>query len=113
MPFFVHLHGGAISRALADIQARLATIEQKEDKLMSAVDDAVAALQADDATLKTKLDTLSAAVTGFAAQLAAALAAAANAGATPAQLQALTDLHASLQSDIATVDTAIAAVPAP
>lgn len=63
---------------------------------MSALDDAIAQLQADVANLTTVDQSAMALITGFATQLAAAVAAAAAAGASPAQLQSLTDLHTTI-----------------
>lgn len=50
---------------------------------------------------------------GLRTQLAAAIAAAATAGATPEQLQALTDLEAQLHANTAELSAAIAANPQP
>jgi len=47
-------------------------------------------------------------ISGFSAQLAAAIAAAQAAGATPAQLSAVTDLQTALDANNATLTAAIA-----
>jgi phage shock protein A len=92
--------------------ARETTLQlDRMEKQMTATDDVVKALQDDEVGLKAELGKLSAQVSGFTAQLAAATAAASAAGATPTQLQALTDLHTALQADVATVQQAEAAAP--
>lgn len=72
---------------------------------MAAIDDKITALQAEVANQTTVDQSAITLLQGLSTQLAAALAAAANAGATPAQLQALTDLQTSLAAN----DTSLAA----
>jgi hypothetical protein len=69
----------------------------------------IAALQADvaaDSTVEASAVTL---IDGFAAQLAAAVAAASAAGATPDQLSALNALHTSIEASSAGLSAAVAA----
>jgi ABC-type transporter Mla MlaB component len=84
---------------------------------MSALDDAITQLQSDVANLTTVDQSAMALITGFATQLAAAVAAAAAAGASPAQLQSLTDLHTAIVAQDTSLAAAVAAgtppVPAP
>jgi ABC-type transporter Mla MlaB component len=78
------------------IQKIAAAVVAAMEARMSALDDAIAQLQADVANLTTVDQSAMALITGFATQLAAAVAAAAAAGASPAQLQSLTDLHTAI-----------------
>ena len=78
------------------------------------------ALQDDIAALKTEVanntaveQSASTLIKGFAAQLAAAVAAAQAAGATPDQLQALTDLNTTLTANDADLAAAVAANATP
>lgn len=81
---------------------------------MSALDDKITSLTA-EVTRNTAVEgsalTL---IQGFAGQLAAAIAAAQAAGATPAELQALTDLQTTLTANDDALAAAVAAnTPAP
>jgi hypothetical protein len=96
---------------IARIETMLHQMEQRILTAMTATDDAIAVLQADEASLKTELAGLATVITTFQTDLAAAIAAAGQAGATPAELQALTDLHTALSADIASVKGAEAAAP--
>lgn len=76
---------------------------------MAALDDQITALTSDVAALTTAEKSAVALITGLAAQLAAAILAAQNVGATAAQLQALTDLHTAITGDTAELAAAVAA----
>ncbi len=76
---------------------------------MTAMDDNITALQADVAADTTAVASAITLIDGFAAQLAAAIAAAQAAGGTPAQLQALTDLHTAVTANTAGLSAAVAA----
>lgn len=84
-------------------------------KIMSAIDDSIKSLT-DAVAAQTTVDASAVtALSGIAQMLKDALAAAAAAGATPVQLQALTDLSASISANNAGLATAVAAntPPAP
>lgn len=70
-------------------------------------------LQTDVTALTAEVTTANTTIGTFATQLAAALAAATGAGATPEQLQALTDLHTAITGATASLDSTIAANPLP
>lgn len=81
---------------------------------MSALDDAITQLQTDVANLTTVDQSAVALINGFAAQLAAAVAAAQAAGATATQLQSLTDLHTAITAQDDALAAAVTAnTPAP
>jgi len=75
---------------------------------MAAIDDNITKLQADVSAENTVIDSAVALINGFASQLAAAVSAAQSAGATPAQLQSLTDLSTSIESKTQALATAVA-----
>lgn len=75
---------------------------------MSALDDSITALQASVATLTSVDQSAITLIQGISAEIAAAVAAAQAAGATPAQLQSLTDLKTAIDAQ----DTALAAAVA-
>lgn len=66
---------------------------------MAALDDAISSLSTEVANNTTVTGSVKTLVTGMAAALAAALANAQAAGATPAQLQAIQDLHDTLAAN--------------
>ena len=81
---------------------------------MSKLDDGIKQLRDDVAALKTVDDSAVALISGFQAQLAAAVQAALDAGASPAELQSLTDLHTAIQAEKDNMAAAVAAnTPAP
>lgn len=97
-----HYHHGETDPGIADIKRMLHTMSQ-------AIDDAIAKLQASVTNL-TAVDTSAVAlISGFKAQLDAAVAAAQAAGATPAELQTLTDLSASIDNSTQTLAAAVQA----
>jgi len=71
--------------------------------------DAITTLQADVTAENSVIDSAVTLINGFAAQLAAAVAAATAAGATSVQLQALTDLGTSISAKQA--EPAVTATP--
>ena len=76
---------------------------------MAALDDKIAALTAEVANNTSVEKSAAALINGFAKQLADAVAAAQAAGATPAQLQSLTDLSTSLAANDSDLAAAVAA----
>jgi predicted benzoate:H+ symporter BenE len=93
--------------ALERIERKLQTIQQQEMKAMAQLDDQIAALTADVENLKTVDAAAVALISGFSAQLAAAVTAAQAAGATPAQLQSLTDLDTAIKANTADLAAAV------
>lgn len=83
-------------------------IKNMADSVQAAIDQLTADVAAETAANQSAITLIQ----GFAAQLAAAVAAAQAAGATPAQLQALTDLAAGVESNTTQLAAAVAAVPA-
>lgn len=91
----------------------LTLLVQKVSRMSTTLDSAIAQLQADNAALKAEID---AAPAKIATQIAAAIAAATNAGVTPAQLQSLVDLHTAFSADSAELTAALSGTsptPAP
>lgn len=84
---------------------------------MSALDDKIAALQAEVARNTTVEKSALVLIQGFGAQLTAAVNAALAAGATPAELQSLTDLATTITANDDELSAAVAAntpaTPAP
>lgn len=70
-------------------------------------------LQADSAAQTTVIQSAETVINGIAGQIAAAVAAAQAQGATPEQLQALTDLHTQLSANTAGLSASIAANTTP
>lgn len=83
-------------------------IKNMADSVQAAIDQLTADVAAETAANQSAITLIQ----GFAAQLAAAVAAAQAAGATPAQLQALTDLAAGVENNTAALAAAVAAQPA-
>lgn len=100
-------------------QATLKRIEAKLDALavlitqgitrMSATDDIIAKLQSDIAALATENTVVIGLLNNLSAQLTAALAAASAAGATPGQLDLLTQLSQTIETQTASLNTAVTA----
>lgn len=76
---------------------------------VSALDAAIADLTAKVGVLTSVDASATAMIAGFSAQLAAAVAAASAAGATPAQLQSLTDLGTAIDSGTSALSAAVTA----
>ena len=98
--------------ALAKINAKLdmvLSIIQKEEKLMALLDDDITALQAEVAADTVAENAAIKLINGIQAQIETAVAAANAAGATPAQLKAITDLGATLTANTTALAAAVAA----
>ncbi len=80
---------------------------RKTHKIMSQLDDNIQALQATVAAENTVIDSAVALINGFAQQLADAIAAALAAGATPEELQNLTDLNTAVTAKSAELAAAV------
>lgn len=99
-------HQDAVLAAVAD---GVKTIVARIDLMSGSVDTAIA-----DLTTRVQADTdatnsATTMINGFAAQLAAAVAAAQAQGATPAQLQSFTDLGTSIQTNADKLSAAVVA----
>jgi hypothetical protein len=84
-------------------------IEMKESNDMSAVSDAITTLTGKVSVLTTTVDSAEAAFAGLKTSLDKAIADAAASGATPAELQSLTDLSAAIDQQSSELAAAIAA----
>lgn len=108
-----------IIRGQDRIELLLKTLIHRIKTMSDATDTAIAQLQADVSALATAEASAIALLNGLAQQLKDAIAGASNAGATPTQLAALSELHATLQQNIAglaaavTADTPVATPPPP
>ena len=78
---------------------------------MSQMDDELVQLTADVAATRGAVDSAVALINGIAAKIAAAVADALAKGATPAQLQSITDLDAAVKAEGADLAAAVAANP--
>jgi len=104
----VHVHFPQDSASVSSLAQILAGVARLEHK-MAALDDQISALTEQ---VKANTDVENSAlvlIQGFSARLAAAVAAAQAAGATPAQLQALTDLGTAIKSSDDTLAAAVVA----
>jgi formaldehyde-activating enzyme involved in methanogenesis len=96
----------------------LQNFDQKLDRIiakMSQMDDEIAVLVTDVTAMRGAVDSATALINGFQTAMAKAVADALAAGATPAQLQSLTDLDTSLNAEKTDLASAVAAntPPAP
>jgi len=111
---FVQTTLGIVAQALFQkpqldrIEQKLDAFTQQEHYDMAQLDDQLVSLTATVAQNTTVMGSAAATITGISAQIAAAVAAAQAAGATPAELQALTDLQQTLDTNNATLAAAIA-----
>ena len=111
---FVQTTLGIVAQALFQkpqldrIEQKLDAFTQQEHYDMGQLDDQLVSLTATVAQNTTVMGSAAATITGISAQIAAAVAAAQAAGATPAELQALTDLQQTLDTNNATLAAAIA-----
>jgi hypothetical protein len=87
------------------IVALITTLTQKVTTMSGNLDSSIATLIADNQQLKSDID---AAPASIATLVAAAIAGAINTGATPAQLQAMADLHTALSTDHTELTSALA-----
>ncbi len=104
----LYIHAASDDR-LDQILQLLKTNQQKEEKLMAALDDKITELQAaveQETTVEQSAITL---IKGIPALIADAVAKAQAAGATDAQLQALTDLQSKITSSATDLGTAVTA----
>lgn len=109
MNIHIHLHIDAeLARPLLGYARQILSQLQHQGTQMSQMDDNIVALQASVANLVTVDQSAIALIQGFGAQVQAAVDAALAAGATPAQLQAMTDLKTAIDDQ----DTALAAAVA-
>jgi uncharacterized protein YoxC len=104
----------SVPRRLDDIERTLQTLHHKLDRIltkMSQMDDEIAVLVTDVTALRGAVDSATALINGFQAAMAKAVADALAAGATPEQLQSLTDLDASINQEKDDLAAAVAANP--
>lgn len=92
--------------------ALINSINHEVKKMATDVQAGLDKLTADVAQLTSVDQSAVALISGFAAQLAAAVAAAQSAGATAAQLQSFDDLSAGIEARTAELAAAVAAAPA-
>ena len=113
-----HCRDSEIHRKLDQVLELLNTNQKKTENLMAALDDKIAELKAavaEETSVEQSAITL---INGIPALIADAVSKAQAAGATPAQLQALTDLQTSIASNATGLQSAVtantpAAAPAP
>lgn len=98
-----------INRKLDAILAEQAAIRKDIATMSQTLQTQITTLQADVTAENTVIDSAVTLINGFAAQLATAVAAAQAAGATPAELQSLTDLGTSITSKSSALAAAVAA----
>lgn len=104
----IHLH-----IASSDDTQKILHELKRQGTIMSQVDDAITALQVSVANLTTVDQSAVTLIQGIGAQIQAAVDAALAQGATPAQLQALTDLKTAIDAqDIQLAAAVSAATPA-
>jgi hypothetical protein len=95
--------------ASQQILATLGALRAEEEQSMAALDDAIAALQTEvtnNTNVVTAADTL---INGIAAQIQTAVSAALAAGATPAQLAAISAVQTTLAANDTSLSQAVAA----
>ncbi len=103
-----------IIEQLDRIENLIQTFKQQEEEHMSQLDDTITALVAKVTAEDTVIDSAVVLVNGIPALIQTAVAAAIAAGATPAQLQAFTDLGTTIDAKAGELSTAVAAnAPAP
>jgi hypothetical protein len=109
----IHVHHHFGSSATDIGEALLAILHRLEAK-MSALDDAIAQLQQEVAQNTSVTDSAVALISNIPTLINTAVQEALAAGATPAQLQAITDLSAKLDAESTKLGTAVTAnTPAP
>ena len=91
------------------ILSALAALRAEEEKEMAALDTAIAALQTEVTNNTNVVAAADALINGIAAQVQAAVTAALAAGATPAELTALSTLQATLAANDSSLSQAVAA----
>jgi uncharacterized coiled-coil protein SlyX len=105
----VRLLGAIVVKKLDYLSTMVADRTSRLERKMAELDDKIAALTADVAALTTVVESADAALNGIGDMIATAVAQALAAGATPAQLQALTDLESTLTATTASLAAAVAA----
>jgi hypothetical protein len=95
--------------AFAQILNRFLTNQQEIKTLMSVLDDKITALQADVAAETSVNQSAITLIQGIPQMIADAVAAAQAQGATPAQLQAFTDLQTALEANTSSLSAAVTA----
>ena len=105
---FAHDDNGTAEK-LDRILATITQFRQEIKQLMAALDDKIAALQADVTAEQTVEQSAITLIQGIPALIADAVAKAQAAGATDAQLQALTDLGTSITNNAAALGAAVTA----
>jgi hypothetical protein len=98
-----------VVRRLARIETLLGAVLAQDKKMADTFDAELQTLTANVANLTTVDGSAVALINGFAAQLAAAVAAAQAAGATPAQLQSFSDLNTAVSTQSASLAAAVTA----
>jgi hypothetical protein len=112
----VHLHfadTSATDPRVDQVIAMLHELKQGITRMSSTLSTSIDALKTDVTALSGAVDSSRALITGFATALAAAIASAATAGATPTELQSLSDLHTSITANTDALAQAVAANPIP
>jgi small-conductance mechanosensitive channel len=95
-------------------QAQIIALVTRGNAMASQLDAAITQLQSDVTALTTVDQSAIALINGIAAQVSAAVAAALAAGATPAELQSMTDLDTALKAQASGLAAAVTAnTPAP
>jgi hypothetical protein len=106
---YIHFDPSPPDPRLDQVLAVLQQLRQDIQTMSGSIDASIATLTTQ---VQADTDASNAAATlinGFAAQLAAAVAAAQNAGATPAQLQSFTDLGTAIQANADSLAAAVTA----
>jgi hypothetical protein len=112
MPDEVHVHVhvdlGAVMARIDSMDRRIKKLSRRMERMMPALDDKIVQLQTDVSEISTVVDSAIALIGGIAEQVRRAVEEALAAGATEAQLQAMTDLGASLDAKGAALAAAVA-----
>jgi hypothetical protein len=107
----IHIHMEPGSSEILSRLDELKGLIILEKAQMAQIDDELTQLTADVAAEQGAVDSAVVLINGISAKIDAAVAAATAAGATPAELQALTDLSTSVNAQTASLSTAVAANP--
>ncbi len=101
----INVSAPGLESVLSRIEHRMESLESN----MAAIDDAITTLTAQVAANTDVIGSAEVLINGFSARLDAAVAAATAAGATPAELKAVTDLSAALKAKDDELAAAVAA----
>lgn len=107
------LRTDSLASQLTFISNQLHTLRQEVIRMSGTIDTNLTQLKSDVAALTGVVTSAEALISGFAQQLAAAISAAQNQGATPEELQAFNDLHNSLTAETQSLAQAVEANPLP